>query len=231
MSITSTPSIDRKVTGTRSTILEYLKLHGVQRIDDITAALSLSKSTVRAHLLLLEEDALIERHFLAADGPGRPALAFDLSADGHSQFPNDEGSVLTGLLTFLKENSQESLIQQYFTSLWTQRSRELERLAGAPLDTLTLQERQTVVLKLLGQHGFMPELITDEDDANTTHFVMRECHCPFPAAIRATRIPCRLERAFLSKSLGQPVASVDLAEEPGQGYCDFVFGDGVLESA
>lgn len=231
MSTTPSAHIDGEATGTRSRILEYLKLHGARRIDDITTALSLSKSTVRAHLLRLEEAALIERQFLPSDGPGRPALAFDLSADGHSHFPNDEASVLTGLLNFLKEESQESLIQQYFTSLWTQRSKELERVAGGPLDSMSLPERQDAVLKLLGRHGFMPELITDEDNPDTTHFVMRECNCPFPAAIRATRIPCLLERAFLSKALGQPVQSVILAEEPGQGHCDFVFGDEAAEPA
>lgn len=231
MSTTPSAHTDSGATGTRSKILEYLKLHGSRRIDDITAALSLSKSTVRAHLLRLEKSGLIVRKFLPNDGPGRPALAFELSPDGHSHFPNDEGSVLTGLLNFLKEESEESLIQQYFSSLWTQRSKELERIAGVPLDDLSLQERQTAAVNLLNRHGFMPELITDEDNPDSTHFVMRECNCPFPAAIRATRIPCMLERAFLSKALGQPVQSVILAEEPGQGHCDFVFGETVAEPA
>lgn len=230
MSTHPTAHIDSEATGTRSRILEYLKLHGAQRIDDITTALSFSKSTVRAHLLRLEESGLIERQFVQSDGPGRPALAFDLSVDGHSHFPNDEGGVLTGLLNYLKEQSHESLIEQYFASLWAQRAKELELVAGAPLDSLSLRERQAAAVELLGQHGFMPELITDEDDPDSSNFVMRECHCPFPAAIRATRIPCRLEREFLSEALGQTVQSVRLAKEPGQGHCDFVFGNGVTES-
>lgn len=218
-------TIDDETSGTRARILELLKLQGAQRIDDIAASLSLSKSTVRAHLLRLEDAKLIQRHFIPKDGPGRPALAFELSADGHAQFPNDEGSVLTDLLNFLKQQSEESLIKQYFTSLWTQRSHELEHIAGAALDTLSLKERQDATLELLSRHGFMPELLPAAHDAsNDDTFTVRECHCPFPAAVRATRIPCRLERAFLSKALGVPVRAVQLAEKPGEGHCDFQFG-------
>src|SRR5699024_5642758 len=148
------------------------------------AALSLSKSTVRAHLLRLEENALIQRHFIPNEGPGRPALAFELSAEGHAHFPNDDGSVLTDLLNFLKQNSEESLIRQYFTSMWTQRERELETIAGDALENLTLEQRKHATLELLQRHGFMPELIPDDESEDGNHFVVRECHCPFPAAVR-----------------------------------------------
>lgn len=224
MSTSLQATIDDETSGTRARILQLLKLQGAQRIDDIAASLSLSKSTVRAHLLRLEDAKLIQRHFIPNDGPGRPALAFELSADGHAQFPNDEGSVLTDLLNFLKQQSEESLIKQYFSSLWTQRAHELERIAGAALDTLTLKERQNATLELLGRHGFMPELLPSENNEDEETFTVRECHCPFPAAVRATRIPCRLERAFLSQALGVPVRSVQLAENPGEGHCDFFFG-------
>lgn len=221
--------MDDETAGTRARILELLKLQGAQRVDDIAAALSLSKSTVRAHLLRLEENRLIQRYFVPSDGPGRPALAFELSAEGHAHFPNDDGSVLTDLLNFLKQNSEEALIQQYFTSMWTQRERELETIAGDALENLSLEQRKLVTLELLQRHGFMPELIPDDESPDGSHFVVRECHCPFPAAVRATRIPCRLERAFLSKALGVPVQTMDLADEPGEGHCDFFFG--VLEKS
>lgn len=221
---TSLPvTVDDETTGTRARILERLKLQGALRVDDIAASLSLSKSTVRAHLLRLEESQLIQRHFIPTVGPGRPALAFELSAQGHAQFPNDDGSVLTELLNFLKEQSEESLIKQYFSSLWTQRERELEAIAGNRLENLTLDKRKEATLELLHRHGFMPELIPDATSTDGSQFVVRECHCPFPAAVRATRIPCRLERAFLAKALGVPVRSMELAEEPGEGHCDFFF--------
>src|SRR5690625_1676904 len=223
MSTTLPLTIADETAGTRARILELLKLQGALRVDDIAASLSLSKSTVRAHLLRLEEGKLIQRHFIPNAGPGRPALAFELSADGHAQFPNDDGSVLTDLLNFLKAQSEESLIKQYFSTMWAQRERELEEIAGDQLENLTLEERKAATLALLQRHGFMPEIIADESAQDGSQFVVRECHCPFPAAVRATRIPCRLERAFLAKALGVPVHATDLAEEPGQGHCDFSF--------
>ncbi len=207
----------------RSRILVYLKREGASRIDIIADALALSKSTTRAHLLRLERMGQVQRHMLSQDGPGRPALCFSLSDEGSRRFPTSTRDVLAGMIRFLREQGNNQVIEDFFGNIWQERREELKEIAGDKLDALSLEERQEAILKLMTKHGFMPELRADDTEGNPEQFTLRACNCPFPAAVRETRIPCQLERAFLSEMMQRKMVHSRWATVPGRDTCDYVF--------
>lgn len=205
----------------RARLLLLLKREGAQGIDALAAKLGLSKTATRAHLLRLEREALVMRRTLTTDAPGRPSLEFLLSNAGHGQFPDADAALLTELLNFLKQSDNQPLIDIFFEQLWQRREAELIEITEEPISKLSLADRQAALLQLLERHGFMPEF-KEEQGGDT--LLLRECHCPFPAAVRATRIPCKLESAFLAKALGRPLLSATWATPPDETVCHFQFG-------
>lgn len=206
----------------RAHILEIIKRDGPQNADQLAERLALSKTATRAHLVRLLDQGSIERLDAEATRPGRPTIRYALSAEGDALFPTSDADILTELIRFLMAKSDAAeLVEQFFDGLWTRRREELHaalRAAGPPYDDV--QQREAL-LALLETHGFMPtlDLAVDRDA-----LVLRACHCPFPAAVRATRIPCRLEAAFLSESLGRPLERAVWMDGDEERACAFHFG-------
>lgn len=206
----------------RAHILEIIKRDGPQNADQLAERLALSKTATRAHLVRLLDDGTIERLQEEATRPGRPTIRYTLSVEGDALFPTSDADILTELIRFLMTKDDASkLVEQFFTGMWTRRRDELHaalKAAGAPYDDA---QRRETLLALLETHGFMPSLDHDQDSDAVE---LRACHCPFPAAVRATRIPCRLEAAFLAESLGRPLERSVWMDGKEERACVFRFG-------
>lgn len=203
----------------RRALLELVKRGGAVTLDQAVEALELSKTAVRGHLLRLEELGLIERIAVSADGPGRPPLAYRISDQGQSLFPTSDSAVLTALLGFLVESGAEALLETFFAGLWAVRREEYE-LELARGDGEALPDRLRALNAVLERSHFMPHISVGSGHGVT----VRECHCPFPAAVRATRLPCRMEARFLADVVGAEAQSVRYAA-PGEPTCVYQFGE------
>ncbi len=110
--------------------------------------------------------------------------------------------MLSDLLDFLSREGYHRAIDDFFREFWQRRRRQLEtRLTEA--DANGLDERLEVLRKFLDENGFMPEI--DVDDGTVE---IRECNCPFAAAVDSTYLPCRLEADFLEKIVGKDLDRV-----------------------
>lgn len=199
----------------RQALLELVKRSGTFTLDQAVAAMDLSKTAVRGHLLRLEELGLVERISVPTDGPGRPPLAYQVSAQGQQLFPTSDSAVLTALLEFMVQSGAEALLQTFFANLWMARLDEYRaELVGSKGDALP--ERIRALSAVLERAHFMPRI------SHTTGcgVTIRECHCPFPAAVRATRLPCQMEARFLTEVIGAEPHSIRYAtpENPGCVY-------------
>ncbi len=203
----------------RRTLLEFVKRRGAVTLDEAVAALGLSKTAVRGHLLRLEELGLLERIAASTDRPGRPPLAYRVSAQGERLFPSSDSAALTALLVFLAESGAGALLETFFAGLWAARRAEYQaELARGDGDALP--DRLRALSAVLERGHFMPRVSHDGGCGVT----VRECHCPLPAAVRATRLPCEMEARFLAGVIGAEPQSVRYASPEAPG-CVYRFGD------
>jgi predicted ArsR family transcriptional regulator len=82
---------------------------------------------------------------------------------------------------------------------------------------VTLEERLEVVEGFLAEQGFVPEVGVEE-----SLMTIRECNCPFSEAVRATRLPCRLEAQFLEQALQRDLTRVGYMPD-GHPACVYEF--------
>jgi len=199
----------------RLTILRALRRRGSLTTDTLVEVTGRSKTATRAHLLRLQEEGLIARDPTAEHATlGRPPVTYRLTERGAAAFPSHDDAVLEGLVRFLAREGAQPLLERYFEEVWQRRSDELGPL-GASLD-----ERVERLKALLTAGDFMPETEIVRRDRGGHRVRVRECNCPLPATIRATRIPCRFEARFLAEALGGRVASVHTASDRA-GTCLF----------
>lgn len=180
---------------TKTKLLDLLKARGAISIDEITEMLGLAKTTVRQHLLLLEKQGLVTRS-MRSQGKGRPQSVYQLSKTAGALFPSQEPDLLRQLLKRLLEDGHGEWVQRFFRDYWEQRAEKFRnRLANKK--NITQVTILKALFELLEEEGFMPEITKRKDGA----LVVRECNCPFPEAVKATGIPCRLEAEFLKQIL------------------------------
>ncbi len=188
--------------GPRQTVLDLLRRRGAASIDSLAAQLRLSKTATRAHVLKLEKDGFVRRIEAEPDGPGRPQVRFTLTERGGAAFPTADADVLERLLAFLESEGQARLTKKFFEELWSERrSLLLEILNTDAFAKVSLKKRLRHLERLLEQSHFMPRIECSTRGEGRL-VVVRECNCPLPAAVRATKIPCQLEAEFLADVVG-----------------------------
>ena len=92
----SQPWRERLLESTRGQILALL--HDQPRtVNDLAAALHITDNAVRAHLISLERDGLVQRRGIR-QGVRKPHVAYGLTADAEHIFPKAYGLLLNHLL-------------------------------------------------------------------------------------------------------------------------------------
>lgn len=207
--------IDLLGSDSKRAILQLIKRRGDVSLDDAVAGTGLARTTLREHLAGLEHDGLVERS-ATRRGRGRPRLLYRLTDAGDRLFPARDGVLLRELLGFLEHAGQSPLVEAFFTRFWEARLHEVElRLRTvAPDDG---PGRLAVLEQILKEQGFMPAI-----DASAEEIVIRECNCPFPEAVKKTRLPCRLEARFFEQVLQRTARRVSYIPD-GHAACTYAF--------
>ncbi|WP_022834631.1 helix-turn-helix transcriptional regulator [Salisaeta longa] len=182
-------ALDLVGSDTRRRLLQLIKRRGSLSLDDAMQALDMARTTVREHLLRLEEKDLVER-FTRSEGRGRPRLYYKMTPRAQILFPSRDGELLGELITFLEDHAAEDLVASFFEHYWAERTQRVQQQLDAEASD-DLEARLRVLLRILEAEGFMPKV--EHDGGQLT---IRECNCPFPETVKRTHLPCRLEAAF-----------------------------------
>ncbi len=178
-------------------LLDALKYRGRATVPELAADLDLNVETVREHLRTLEASRVVRRDGARRQGPGRPEIAWILTADAEPLFPRREGETLRELARYLVDKGQAHLLSGFLRSQIAERRQQgLVRVKG-----LTGTARALEVRSILDEMGFMPVL---EQSGNT----LRLCHCPLRDLVAATDLPCREEIGLLRELLDGSVTRV-----------------------
>lgn len=200
--------------GTKGELLLLMKRRGEVSLDDAQAATGLTRPTLRQHLGALERDGLVARS-TQRGLRGRPALRYALDPSAETLFPSRDGLLLGRLLDYLLERGEDDLIRDFFERYWDERLRDVQnRLRSVPAGDAS--GRLAALGEVLREQGFMPEI---HHNGGVT---IRECNCPFPEAVRRTRLPCRLEATFYERLFDDPIQRVTYIPD-GFAACTYEF--------
>jgi predicted ArsR family transcriptional regulator len=211
-------AIERIGSESKRELLELLKRQGGLTLNEAVAATELARTTLREHLGQLERDGLVTSS-RRREGRGRPELEFELTPAGQSLFPNQSGKMLGRLIDFLRSTGGEEYLETFFREYWQ------ERLETARFRMRNVKDETEAALnelaRLLEEEGFMPEIDRDEVEDETSRFVtVRECNCPFPEAVRETKLPCELEVQFYENLFDERVERVGYIPD-GDAACTY----------
>jgi predicted ArsR family transcriptional regulator len=188
---------------TRQQILDLLQWNGTGLTADTLAhKLGISAVAVRKHLAVLERDSLITAE-LERRPIGRPSYVYRLTTAAQELFPNDYANLATSLLELIRRTNGEDGVDELFH----RRSEMLATELAAQVQGTTLQERLQQVANILGEQGYMPEILKLQDGPE--RYLLTEHHCPILRVAQAFQQACACERDVLFKLLQADVERCD----------------------
>lgn len=183
-----TTKFDRRFFGsTRGRIVTLLR-GSARTVDELAVELELTDNAVRAHLLTLERDGLVQQSGLRR-GPRKPHFTYALTPEADSLFPKAYDALLNQLIAVLKNRMAPEEIEEVL--------REVGRYVAAgasPGDVGDLEGRVQVALKVLAAIGGAPEVEHHDDKV-----VIRSTGCPLAAAVSVHPEVCRLAETLVAE--------------------------------
>jgi predicted ArsR family transcriptional regulator len=152
---------------TRRHIVELMRIRGGQTVQDLVAALGLTRTAVISHLGVLQADGFVTRGGLRR-GKRRPSVIYETTRLADSAFPQAYESFAAAVLNALKEDAPSALraVLWRVGEGWVERDQHrVARLKG--------QARVEAARQILEERGFLPDLTR----AGST-YVLREHNCP-----------------------------------------------------
>ena len=188
-------SLDKRFfESTRGKIVTLLRTKE-RTVNDLAGALDLTDNAIRAHLLGLERDGIVEAGG-TVKGFRKPHAIFRLTDEARHIFPKSYDSLLNLLLNVLKErmpNAIRSILRDVGTAA-----------AGNGLETdATLEERVDAALHALEDLG--GSAVSEEDGAQ---IVIKSEACPFADAVLEHPEVCQVAEAMVAEITGRPVTEI-----------------------
>lgn len=184
----------RFLTSTRGRLIAFLR-RDTHTVEEMAAALQLTDNAVRAHLAALERDGLVQQCGVRrGGGVGKPAYAYQLTAEGEQFFPKPYATVLNELLESLDGRLSRDEMEGLLRGIGKHIAKEYTTGQG---DTTA---RLEAAVAALNQLGGLAEL--EEDDGEP---FIQGYGCPLSAVVPGHPEVCLLAEALVSEVAGLPV--------------------------
>jgi predicted ArsR family transcriptional regulator len=180
---------------------------GAKTVNELAAALGLTDNAIRASLLTLERDRLVEQSG-SVKGFRKPHYAYRLTSEARKLFPRSYDSLFNVLVTELKQRLSPASVIAALRSAG-QRIGGQQDLAGRSLD-----ERIDQTVAKLEELGGAPRVIRDGE-----RVVIKSESCPFAESVSEHPEVCQVAEAMLEEMLAEPVTEV--CERNGTQKCCF----------
>ncbi len=170
---------------TRQRLAELLRLKGSQTVENLGAALHLTRTAVTNHLAGLQAEGLVSRQGLRP-GTGRPSIVYELTPAAERLFPKAYDDFAAALLEEVRRGSgglRRPL--RRIADGWI--TRDLPRLQG-----LHGRPRLERAREILAERGFMPTL-----EQTPSGYQLREHNCPLMRLAAAHPEICEMVHRWL----------------------------------
>lgn len=182
------PSSLDLLSAPRQALVVAMKNLGEATTEELARETSLSPGAVRAHLIALEVQGVVN-YVRLRSGPGRPRHVFRLTNRGEELFPQQYAR-MANLLVEAIEAEDSGLVDRVFERLVA----EQVDAAGSDVSAPTRPERLRELSEFVDQCGYVPLLeVLDNGPAAIT---LR--HCPVIHIAREHPMICEIECRVLS---------------------------------
>jgi|SRR4051794_24969499 predicted ArsR family transcriptional regulator len=192
---------------TRGKIVLLLR-SGSKTVNELAAALSLTDNAVRANLLTLERDRLIEQSG-SVKGHRKPHFSYMLTADARHLFPKSYDSLLNVLISELKDRLNTGTLLDSMRSV----GRRIGKRPDEDKEFTQLSRIQESVAKLEALGG-APRLVDEENK-----FIIKSESCPFAESVSEHPEVCQVAEAMIEEIVGAPVK--EICDRRGTPKCCF----------
>jgi predicted ArsR family transcriptional regulator len=190
-------------------ILAHLQRHGEATVKELEEVLEVSTTAVREHLTHLQARELVATR-LVRRGPGRPHLAYFLTAKAQSQFPKQYDTLVNLLLREIAGREGPERLQVILDAVAARLAKEY----GAQVSGAELSERLTTLHGALEARGIPAEV---QPSGNGFEIFA----CPYLDVAQEHASVCTMERRMIEQLLGEQVALEGTIRE-GHRSCHFV---------
>jgi len=196
---------------TRGKIVLQLR-SGSKTVNDLVAALSLTDNAIRANLLTLERDRLIEQGG-SVKGHRKPHFSYRLTSEARNLFPRSFDSLFIALLSELKAKLSPGALLSTLRSLG-------RRIGGPPVSqsNASLDERIDQSLAKLEELGGSARIAS-----RNGKIVIKSESCPFAEAVTEHPEVCQVAEAMMQEIVGEPVK--ERCDRTGEPKCCFEIAD------
>jgi predicted ArsR family transcriptional regulator len=177
---------------TRGKIVTLLR-RGSRTVEELAEALDLTDNAVRAHLVALERDGLVQQRGQRRSS-SKPAYTYDLAQAAEDLFPKAYGQVLDQFLKVLREQ----MAPEDMAVIMRTTGRRLAAQWRIPPGEL--RQRLETAVAILNELGGLAEL----EQQNGT-FIIQGYSCPLATAVLGHPEVCCLVTSLLAELVGVPV--------------------------
>ena len=177
---------------TRQAILDYLRFHGQATVKELGEHLGLTPTGIRQHLTVLERDTLIQAREERGH-VGRPALVYQLTAQGDELYPKKYDELANALIEEAREMLGPEALQRLMKNVAARFARQhTPRLEGRPA-----LERLEATGAIISDRGNIVEIEASDDD-----YLIRKYSCPFWNVATRNSAVCALDVEFVRQLAG-----------------------------
>lgn len=180
-----------EMSETRMRILQLLKMRCSMSVNQLTEALQISSMGIRQHLLILEQEGLVEFHREKKER-GRPHHIYSLTDKANSLFPTTYANFAVGLMQEVEKFNGPGFINKVFRS----RMKSQLQMYKERLDGKDLVDRIKELARIRDEEGYMA--CCDEND---TDYILIEHNCPIAVIAQEYPHVCEIELALFRQSL------------------------------
>ncbi|MGR9086038.1 MAG: helix-turn-helix transcriptional regulator [Gammaproteobacteria bacterium] len=180
-------------------------------IDEIAAALTISRNAVQQHLSKLERDGYVELGSLNKTA-GRPVRAFVLTEAGLNSFPKQYAWFSELILSSLKEKMGSEAFQHYLHQLGAALSQNLlPKFEGMPTE-----KRIEELIRVMDSLGFQTKAAEDAVDHQPT---IEAYNCVYHDLAKKHEEVCEFDRVLISTLLGKEIDHIECMSKGGAKCC------------
>lgn len=150
---------------TRRRLIELLRLRGGQAVEELAAALRVTRTAVTSQLAVLQAEGFVTRGGFRP-GTRRPSVLYVLTPAADRLFPKNYEEFAAGLLVALQQKGDLRRVLRRIGDEWIVRDRPaVQGLRG--------RARIERARAILAEQGFMPVL-----ERTNAGYLLREYNCP-----------------------------------------------------
>ncbi len=170
-----------------------LLLHGTTKtVNELATTLDLSDNAIRAHLLTLERDGLVEQGG-QVKGFRKPHFVYKLTSDARGLFPSSYDMLFNRLIDVLKTKLHTNTVKETLKDVG--RTLGEEQAIDGDLD-----ERIEKTIEVLHELGGAAKVVH-----RNGRTVIASESCPFAESVVEHCEVCQIAESMLTEMLGRPV--------------------------